>query len=139
MLRACKVVLALLLVAASSATAQSAKEGSFTGQTYTNHYFGIAFELPSFLQPATQVTTTVQGADSRDEWMLAIAREGRESYGIIMLAEHLKQGGIVSADDFLARARASRVGDSNIGASGHRTGQNGLVFDWLDWKERDGT
>jgi hypothetical protein len=125
--------------------AQSAKSGAFQGKTFTESYFKIAFELPSFLDPQPLDSIDLHSKDTVDAWLMAVAREGTEPYGIILMSQHLKRvfivaqpGDVISAKDFLRRVRNSRAPGDVIGAEGHEIKASGLTFDWLDWKEASG-
>jgi hypothetical protein len=118
---------------------QSSKNGSFHGKTFSDNYFKIAFDLPPFLDPQTASATNIHAQETADAWMMAVAREGKEPYGIQMISQHLTPGGITSAQDFLRRVRNSRSPDDIMGASGHQLEPSGLTFHWLDWREASGT
>ena len=120
-----------------SAVAQSSKNDSFHGKTFTDTYFKIAFDLPPFLDPQPSNAINLHAQETPDAWLMAAAREGKESYGIIIISQHLKPGGIVSAQDFLRRVRNSRSPGDVIGAGGHQANSNGLMFNWLDWRTGD--
>jgi hypothetical protein len=118
--------------------AQSSKGGRFDGKTFTDTYFKIAFDLPSFLDPQPLSSLNIHADASADASMMAIAREGKEAYGIVLISQHVKAGGIASAEDFLRRVRKTRSPGDVVGAGGHQVNADGLAFDWLDWKEADG-
>lgn len=121
-----------------NAGAQSSKDGSFTGRTYTNAYFHLSFDLPALLEPEALNSTTLHAAPSADAWMMAVARQGKQPYGMILISQHIQPNGIRSAEDFLRRVRNTRDPGDIAGASGHKANAGGLVFDWFDWKTASG-
>jgi hypothetical protein len=120
--------------------AQSSKDGSFKGKTYTDRYFDITLDIPATLQPKTQAQTNLNAPESTDAWMMFSAQQGAKPYGIVMITQLLQPEGkgIFSAADFLRRVRNTRQAGDSLGANQHQVSSHGLTFDWVDWKSATG-
>jgi hypothetical protein len=124
----------IVAITSLRAYAQSSKDGSFRGKTFTDSYFKIAFDLPPFLNPQPVNSLSIHASETLDAWPMAVGREGSESYGIVVISQRLKPGKFSSSQDYLQIVRNSRSQGDVIAGSGHKLNAYGLTFDWLDWK-----
>jgi hypothetical protein len=124
----------IVAVMCLSLYSQSSKDGSFHGNTFTDRYFNISFDLPPFLGPQPVSSLNFHAPETIDAWPMAVGREGSESYGIVLISQRLKPGRYGSAQEYLQIVRRTRSQGDVVEGTGHLLNKYGLTFDWLDWK-----
>jgi hypothetical protein len=90
-----KILLLMMAVAASGAAcAQTAADGHIVGHAYVNSYFHIAYTWPAMLTPRPAAAAAPDhGMTNNYQIPLFIAREGKQPYGVLVLAEKLNVAG----------------------------------------------
>ena len=104
-----RLILAFLLMTASSGIAQSPNDGMVRGSSYENSYFKFSYVWPVILRPYDTASLHVpQSSPYANEFLLFSARQGDEPYGVVVLAVRLNtitphSKGIRDGADFLDR------------------------------------
>lgn len=133
------ICIALFLAASltGAANAQLPTDGHVSGSSYVNTYFHFAYTWPANLKPASLPAA----ADPRAyEYLLFLARQGSQPYGVVLVAQKLSVAGPHSATmktsaDLIDRlANSLRAGPvlSNIAKSEQKNAR-GMVFDELTY------
>ena len=137
-----RLILAFLLMTASSGIAQSPNDGMVRGSSYENSYFKFSYVWPVILRPYDTASLQLpQSSPYNNEFLLFSARQGDEPYGVVVLAVRLNtitphSKGIRDGADFLDRvARFNPQQHAVIVSRKHFTNAAGLVFDQLDYSE----
>lgn len=133
------IFFAVLLAASltGAGNAQLPTDGHVSGSSYVNAYFHFAYTWPAMLKPANlPAASDPQGY----EFLLFLAREGSQPYGVAVVAEKLSVAGphsaaMKSSADLIDRlANSLRAGPvlSNI-AKSEKKNTRGMVFDELTY------
>ncbi|MFP5234582.1 MAG: hypothetical protein ACLGSD_01660 [Acidobacteriota bacterium] len=138
-----KLLFSVMLAAglACAAVAQPPAQGHIAGHAYVNPALHLSYTWPAILQadpvPAAQ---TQQNDPHAYQFVLFSAKQGKQPYGLMMMAEKLNvagphSGGIKSSADMITRlANSLRPGPvlTNIAKSQHKTA-SGRQFDELTY------
>jgi hypothetical protein len=121
--------------------AQSPTDGGIESGAYVNSYFHVAYSWPRILQPYdTKSLHLPAPSPYANEFLLFSARQGDETYGVVVLAERLNattphSRGIRDGADLLDRVmRGFRPeGHEQTLSRRHFTSKDGIVFDEVDY------
>lgn len=137
-----KPICLALLVAASwtgAANAQLPTHGHVSGNAYVNTYFHFAYRWPANLKPGDLPALAATDPHAY-EFLLFLARQGTQPYGVVLVAQKLSVAGphsaaMKSSADLIDRiARSLRAGPvlSNI-AKSEKKNARGMIFDELTY------
>ena len=135
------ICFALLLAASlTAANAQLPTDGHLSGSSYVNSYFHFTYTWPANLKPANLPPAA---ADPHAyEYLLFLARQGSQPYGMVLVAQKLSVAGphsatMKSSADLIDRLAGSlRAGPvlSNF-AKSEKKNARGMVFDELTYMQ----
>jgi hypothetical protein len=119
-------------------------DGHVEGNSYVNSYFRLSYAWPRMLNPVDNSTLRLpQPSPYANEFLLFVARQGDEPYGVVVLAEKLNvrtphSNGIRDGSDFLDRLiRGFKPEDQAVILSRkHFTNGDGIPFDEFDYTTR---
>jgi hypothetical protein len=119
-----------------SAVGQSAADGAWNGNVYTNHYFHFSLTLPSNFHAADMSALHAPGALASNEFLLLAAREGEGASGIIVFAEKLNvaPSHVVDEEDFLRRGMGGWDAGQISDGQETETQRGGTTFKELDYE-----
>lgn len=132
----------VLMVAAMvpcAAFALSPADGRVAGKSYVNSYFHLTYTWPAMLTPVKLPPPPPEGK-STYEYMLFSAQQGKQPYGVVMVAHKLgvagpHSAGLKSSGEMIDRlARSLRPGPvlANISRT-QKKNARGEVFDILNY------
>lgn len=141
MLRPKHFALILAALFATAANAQSPTDGHVAGHSYVNNYFHFAYTWPAMLKVASVPGAAADANNPHAyEYLLFMARQGDQPYGVAVVAERLNvsgphSSGVTSSAGLVDRlAQSLRPGPilSDISRSQTRSAR-GIVFDKLSY------
>jgi len=126
---------------AIAASAQSPSDGGVQDGQYVNAYFHISYAWPQILHPVPTSDIKPQAPPgSTTEYLLFVARQGEEPYGVVMMAEKPNphppmSNGENDSQSFLDDVKKlwKPEGHARILAETHSTGTDGLAFYEIDY------
>ncbi len=132
----------LLILNPIFVSARPPDDGKIVGNAYVNSYFKFSYTWPAMLKPFdTNSVNLPPKSPYPNEFLLFVARQGDEPFGIVALAERLNavtphSKGIRDGVDFLDRVeRFSPEQHAVIKTRNHFTNAAGLTIDQLIYTE----
>lgn len=134
----------LILVAlfAGAAYAESPATGHIAGKAYVNSYFHLTYAWPAMLTPVKLPSADAERNNPKAyEFVLFSAQQGKQPYGLVMVAQKLNvagphSSGVKSSADMIDRLTHSlRPGPilSNFARS-QKKNARGMLFDELSYQ-----
>jgi len=137
--------LLLSLLWTGGARAQSPSDGGVENGVYVNSFFHVSYVWPDILRPVDSAFFKLQSVTSnKGEFLLFMAREGDEPFGVLLLAQKPNAvtkmpAGPYPSQDFLEHVKKEwdPVEKPKILAETHVTTSDALTFYELDYLVSD--
>ncbi len=136
-----KILILMMVAAVGAACAQTPADGHIAGRAYVNTYFHLRYTWPAALTPAPGAAAAPDhGMTNNYQTLLFSARQAKQPYGLVLVAEKLNVAGphstgLKSSAEMIDRlAKSLRPGPvlSNITRS-QKKNARGMSFDELNY------